>query len=103
MVIGRPSVVGPFQPDAASMDSDAQLFGMPPEALYLWGTLRDVEGDLHTMMRRIGPIANPHVEVGGAASGTIANRLSGSGGARPPITATSATTASPDRTGKDPA
>jgi hypothetical protein len=47
------AVVGPFDPDAASMDSDVPLFGMPPEALYLWGTLRDVEGDLHTIMRRI--------------------------------------------------
>src|SRR3954447_7522638 len=51
------SVVGPFEPDAASMNSDEPLFGMPPEALYLWGTLRDDAGDLHTIMRRI-----PHRE-----------------------------------------
>jgi len=50
---GGQALVGPFEPDAASMMSDAPLFGMPPEALYLWGTLRDVEGDLHTIMRRI--------------------------------------------------
>jgi len=50
---GGQVLVGPFQPDARSMDSDAPLFGMVPEALYVWGTLRDDEGDLHTMMRRI--------------------------------------------------
>ena len=50
---GGQVVVGAFQPDAASMHADDRLFGMPPEALYLWGTLRDVEGDLHTIMRRI--------------------------------------------------
>ncbi|QRY42697.1 hypothetical protein JVX93_19095 [Mycolicibacterium boenickei] len=47
------AVVGPFTPDAVSMNSDEPLFGMPPEALYLWGTLRDDDGDLHTIMRRI--------------------------------------------------
>lgn len=47
------ALVGPFAPDAASMHSDEPLFGMPPEALYLWGTLRDDQGDLHTIMRRI--------------------------------------------------
>jgi hypothetical protein len=47
------ALVGPFAPDAASMDSDEPLFGMAPEALYLWGTLRDEQGDLHTIMRRI--------------------------------------------------
>src|SRR3954447_11860073 len=50
---GGQAVVGPFAPDAASMYSDDPLFGMPPEALYAWGTLRDDEGDLHTIMRRI--------------------------------------------------
>jgi hypothetical protein len=49
---GQP-LVGPFEPDARSMHSDAPLFGMPPEALYAWGTLRDDQGDLHTIMRRI--------------------------------------------------
>jgi hypothetical protein len=33
------------------MNPDEPLFGMPPEALYLWGTLRDAEGDLHTIVR----------------------------------------------------
>jgi hypothetical protein len=47
------TLVGPFEPTAAAMDSDSPLFGMPPEALYLWGTLRDEEGDLHSIMRRI--------------------------------------------------
>ena len=47
------TLVGPFQPNAASMHSDAPLFGMPPEALYVWGTLRDDQGDLHAIMRRI--------------------------------------------------
>ena len=50
---GGQAVVGPFAPDAASMFSDEPLFGMPPEALYAWGTLRDDGGDLHTIMRRI--------------------------------------------------
>lgn len=50
---GGQVVAGPYQPNAAAMDSNDTLFGMPPEALYLWGTLRDVEGDLHTIMRRI--------------------------------------------------
>lgn len=50
---GGQVVVGAFQPDAVSMQSDAPLFGMPPEALYLWGTVRDIEGDMHTIMRRI--------------------------------------------------
>ncbi|MFE9320793.1 hypothetical protein ACIHDR_13150 [Nocardia sp. NPDC052278] len=54
---GGHALVSPFEPDAASMDSDEPLFGMPPEALYLWGTLRDEEGDLHTIMRRI-----PHTQ-----------------------------------------
>jgi hypothetical protein len=35
------------------MHSAEPLFGMPPEALYAWGTLRDDEGDLHSIMRRI--------------------------------------------------
>ena len=47
------ALVGPFAPSAAAMDSSAPLYGMPPEALYLWGTLRDDHGDLHTIMRRI--------------------------------------------------
>ncbi len=46
-------LVSPFQPIAADMDSDRSYFGMPPEALYLWGTVRDDAGDLHTIMRRI--------------------------------------------------
>lgn len=50
---GGQVVVGAFQPDAMSMHSDESMFGMPPEALYLWGTVRDVEGDMHTIMRRI--------------------------------------------------
>src|SRR5215212_4605222 len=56
---GGQVVVGPFEPDAASMHSDEPLFGMPPEALYLWGTLRDVEGDLHAIMRRIPHTRRP--------------------------------------------
>ena len=47
------ALVGPFTPDARSMDASESLYGMPPEALYLWGTLRDDEGDLHSIMRRI--------------------------------------------------
>jgi hypothetical protein len=49
--------VSPFEPTAEDMHSDRSYFGMPPEALYLWGTLRDDAGDLHTIMRRI-----PHVD-----------------------------------------
>jgi hypothetical protein len=46
-------VVGTFEPTAEDMHADRSYFGMLPEALYLWGTLRDDEGDLHTIMRRI--------------------------------------------------
>ena len=46
-------LVSSFEPSAEDMNADRSYFGMPPEALYLWGSLRDDEGDLHTILRRI--------------------------------------------------
>lgn len=43
-----------------------------PEALYLWGTLRDDEGDLHTIMRRI-PTVRCSTDVDGEVTFDEAN------------------------------
>nr|WP_288911175.1 hypothetical protein [uncultured Pseudomonas sp.] len=42
-----------FEPTLEDMMSDRSYFGMPPEALYLWGTFRDEDGEIYTAMRRI--------------------------------------------------
>ena len=42
-----------FRTTAQEMASPPRLFGMAPEALYLWGSLRDAEGNLFSPMRRI--------------------------------------------------
>jgi hypothetical protein len=42
-----------FEPTIEDMMSDRAYFGMPPEALYLWGTFRDENGDIYCPMRRI--------------------------------------------------
>jgi hypothetical protein len=47
------TVCGAFQPTIESMASTAPLMGMPPEGLYLWGTLRDEDGNMYCPMRRI--------------------------------------------------
>jgi hypothetical protein len=46
-------VVGAFQPTLESMSSLEPMMGMDPEGLYLWGTLRDDEGNMYCPMRRI--------------------------------------------------
>ncbi len=47
-----------FEPTLEDMMSDRSYFGMPPEALYLWGTFRDEEGEIYCPMRRI-PVGLP--------------------------------------------
>jgi hypothetical protein len=42
-----------FEPTLEDMMSDRSYFGMPPEALYLWGTFRDADGEIYCPMRRI--------------------------------------------------
>lgn len=50
---GWQAVVSAFEPTLQDMMSDRAYFGMPPEALYLWGTFRDQDGEIYTPMRRI--------------------------------------------------
>jgi hypothetical protein len=42
-----------FEPTLEDMMSDRSYFGMQPEALYLWGTFRDDQGEIYCPMRRI--------------------------------------------------
>ena len=42
-----------FEPTIEDMLSNRSYFGMPPEALYLWGTFRDEQGEIYCPMRRI--------------------------------------------------
>jgi hypothetical protein len=51
-------VVGAFEPTLESMSSLEPMMGMNPEGLYLWGTLRDEDGNMYCPMRRI-PFALP--------------------------------------------
>ncbi|MEO5599192.1 MAG: hypothetical protein ABIQ66_11290 [Novosphingobium sp.] len=46
-------VVGAFQPTLESMANLEPMMGMDPEGLYLWGTLRDEDGNMYCPMRRI--------------------------------------------------
>lgn len=46
-------VVGAFEPTLQDMLSTEPLMGMNPEGLYLWGTLRDEDGNMFSPMRRI--------------------------------------------------
>lgn len=46
-------VAGAFEPTLESMASTEKLMGMNPEGLYLWGTLRDEDGNMYCPMRRI--------------------------------------------------
>jgi hypothetical protein len=50
---GWQAVASAFEPTLEDMASDRSYFGMPPEALYLWGTFRDDDGEIYTVMRRI--------------------------------------------------
>lgn len=55
---GWQGIAGAFDPTLDDMMSERAYFGMPPEALYLWGTFRDEQGEIYTPMRRI-PAALP--------------------------------------------
>ena len=50
---GWQAICGAFEPTLEDMMSDRSYFGMPPEALYLWGTFRDEDGEIYEVMRRI--------------------------------------------------
>ena len=50
---GWQALASAFEPTLEDMMSNRSYFGMPPEALYLWGTLRDENGDIYCPMRRI--------------------------------------------------
>ena len=50
---GWQPLVSSFEPTLDDMMSDRSYFGMPPEALYLWGTFRDENGEMYSPMRRI--------------------------------------------------
>ena len=50
---GWQPLVSAFEPTIEDMLSSRAYFGMPPEALYLWGTLRDEDGEIYCPMRRI--------------------------------------------------
>ena len=50
---GWQAIVSAFEPALEDMLSDRSYFGMPPEALYLWGSFRDEHGELYTPRRRI--------------------------------------------------
>jgi hypothetical protein len=50
---GYQPVVSAYEPAIEDMVSDRGYMGMVFEGLYLWGTLRDADGDLHTVLRRI--------------------------------------------------
>jgi hypothetical protein len=50
---GWQALVSAFEPTLDDMMSNRAYFGMPPEALYLWGTFRDQDGEIYTPMRRI--------------------------------------------------
>ena len=50
---GWQPLVSTFEPTLEDMLSDRSYFGMPPEALYLWGTFRDEAGEICCPMRRI--------------------------------------------------
>ncbi|MCX4095716.1 hypothetical protein [Nocardia sp. alder85J] len=51
-----------FEP-AAVLAADSTIHGLAPEAGYIWGTLRDDEGGLHSIMRRI-PAVRDNVKAG---------------------------------------
>jgi hypothetical protein len=45
---GWQALVSAFEPTLDDMMSNRAYFGMPPEALYLWGTFRDQDGEIYT-------------------------------------------------------
>ncbi|NUY29187.1 hypothetical protein F0160_01485 [Paraburkholderia sp. JPY303] len=50
---GWQPLVSAFEPTIEDMMSNRAYFGMPPEALYLWGTFRDEDGEIYCPMRRV--------------------------------------------------
>jgi hypothetical protein len=50
---GWQALASAFEPTLEDMMSNRAYFGMAPEALYLWGTFRDDDGEIYTPMRRI--------------------------------------------------
>ena len=50
---GWQALASALETTAQDLVSPGSLFGMVPEALYLWGTVRDEEGNLYSPMRRI--------------------------------------------------
>ncbi|MEU1370888.1 hypothetical protein ABZ454_32800 [Streptomyces sp. NPDC005803] len=50
---GWQAMASAFEPTLDDMMSDRSYFGMPPEALYLWGSFRDETGEIYSPMRRI--------------------------------------------------
>ena len=52
-----------FEPDAV-LAPDISIHGLTPEAGYIWGTLRDDEGGLHSIMRRV-PAVRDNKRAGG--------------------------------------
>ncbi|WP_405136482.1 hypothetical protein [Nocardia sp. NBC_01388] len=52
-----------FEP-AAVLAQDTVIHGLVPEAGYIWGTLRDDQGGLHSIMRRV-PAVRDNAETGG--------------------------------------
>ena len=57
-----PSLYQPNRDELAELLSDEPMLGLQREAGYMWGTLRDEDGELYSVMRRIAPP--------GAAQGT---------------------------------
>ncbi len=47
-----------FDP-AAALDVDRTIHGLTPEAGYVWGSLRDEDGNLYSIMRRIPAVRDP--------------------------------------------
>jgi hypothetical protein len=50
---GWQALASAFEPTLEDMMSNRSYFGMLPEALYLWGTFRDEDGEIYCPMRRI--------------------------------------------------
>ena len=50
---GWQPLAGAYEPTVEDMMSDRAYFGMPPEAIYLWGTFRDEDGEIYCPMRRL--------------------------------------------------
>lgn len=56
-----------FEP-AAVLDADATIHGLKVEAGYIWGTLRDDDGGLYSIMRRVPAVRDTHKASGDVRS-----------------------------------